>query len=192
MTSILVKPLDEKTLKLRAEFLSTARIHVNFLVKSQEAVQQLSHLTIFSSSSQFVILRIYLRLCLIKDVEITTESLQICFRVEPTQLAFIILGASMAALALMILVVAILATGNTRHEVYRSSFGRTGGTVACMIFIFVTYVLLLCWLIVFACCIVMTVFYSLSWGVCNTDEIGWEDGFIDFYPYHFLFPSGKS
>ena len=114
------------------------------------------------------------------------------FRVEPTQLAFIILGASMAALALMILVVAILATGNTRHEVYRSSFGRTGGTVACMIFIFVTYVLLLCWLIVFACCIVMTVFYSLSWGVCNTDEIGWEDGFIDFYPYHFLFPSGKN
>ena len=113
------------------------------------------------------------------------------FRVEPTQLAFIILGASMAALALMILVVAILATGNTRHEVYRSSLGRTGGTIACMIFIFVTYLLLLCWLVVFGCCIIMTVFYSLSWGVCNTDEIGWEDGFIDFYPYHFLFPSGK-
>ena len=35
----------------------------------------------------------------------------------------------MAALALMILVVAILATGNTRHEVYRSSLGRTGGTI---------------------------------------------------------------
>ena len=48
---------------------------------------------------------------------------------EPTQLGFIILGASMAALALMILVVAILATGNTRHEVYRSSLGRTGGTI---------------------------------------------------------------
>ena len=97
----------------------------------------------------------------------------------------------MAALALMILMVAILATGNTRHEVYRSSLGRTGGTIACMIFIFVTYILLFCWLIVFACCIVMTVFYSLSWGVCNTDEIGWEDGFIDFYPYHFMFPTGK-
>ena len=34
-------------------------------------------------------------------------------RVEPTQLAFVILGASMAALALMILGTAILATGNT-------------------------------------------------------------------------------
>ena len=116
----------------------------------------------------------------------------------------------MAALALMILVVAILATGNTRHEVYRSSLGRTGGTIgkiitiqkdesdfyisftisACVIFIFVTYVLLLCWLLVFGCCIIMTIFYSLSWGVCNTDEIGWDDGFIDFYPYHFLFPQG--
>ncbi len=51
------------------------------------------------------------------------------FRVEPTQLAFIILGASMAALALMILVVAILATGETRHGVYRSSLGRVGGRI---------------------------------------------------------------
>ena len=38
------------------------------------------------------------------------------YRVEPTQLAFVILGASMAALALMILVTAILATGATRWE----------------------------------------------------------------------------
>ena len=50
-------------------------------------------------------------------------------RVEPVQLAFIILGASMAALALIILVVGFLATGSTRHNVYRTTFGRTGGTV---------------------------------------------------------------
>ena len=48
---------------------------------------------------------------------------------EPVQLAFIILGASMAALALIILVVGFLATGSTRHNVYRTTFGRTGGTV---------------------------------------------------------------
>ena len=35
----------------------------------------------------------------------------------------------MAALALMILVVAVLATGATRHEVYRSSGGRVGGRI---------------------------------------------------------------
>ena len=44
-------------------------------------------------------------------------------------MAFIILGASMAALALMILVVAILATGETRNGVYRSSLGRVGGRI---------------------------------------------------------------
>ena len=142
-------------------------------------------------------------------------------RVEPVQLAFIILGASMAALALIILVVGFLATGSTRHNVYRTTFGRTGGTVgmhlfpwnqfhekissikfhrllifclaisACCIFIAITYLLLLCWKGVFACCIVMTVFYSLHWGVCNTGEIGWQQGKIDFYPYHFMFPNGK-
>ena len=110
--------------------------------------------------------------------------------VEPTQLAFVVLGASMAALALMILVVACLATGATRHEVYRSSMGRAGGRIACVLFITITYTLLFAWIVAFACCVVMTVFYTISWGVCNTSEIGWEDGFIDFYPFHFLFPAG--
>lgn len=59
-----------------------------------------------------------------------------------------------------------------------------------MIFIFITYLLLFAWLIVLACCIVMTVFYTISWGVCNTDEIQWDQGFIDFYPFHFMFPAG--
>ena len=53
-------------------------------------------------------------------------------------------------------------------------------------------VLLFAWLVVLACCIVMTVFYTMSWGVCNTDEIRWDEGFIDFYPFHFMFPAGKN
>ena len=55
----------------------------------------------------------------------------------------------------------------------------------------------------------MTTFFTLSWGkekaglwkpkqvlkyefsgVCSTDEIGWENGVIDFYPLHFMFPAG--
>jgi len=97
----------------------------------------------------------------------------------------------MAAFALMILVVAFLATGSTRHTVYRSSMGRTSGRIACMIFIAITYFLLACWLAVFGCCIIMTVFCTVYWGVCNTDEIQWgrDDGFIDFYQFHFLFPA---
>jgi len=136
---------------------------------------------------------------LYRGVNLTLRLLQDVFKldrgldwVEPTQLAFVILGASMAALALMILVTAILATGATRMEVYRSSMGRAGGRVASACFIFITYILLLAWLLVLACCIVMTTFYTLSWGICSTDEIEWNrngDGVIDFYPLHFLFPA---
>ena len=147
------------------------------------------------------------------------------FRVEPTKLAFIILGASMAGLSIMILVVSSLATGSTRHEVYRTSSGRTYGRVgkwpkmiiltiqtvcgeklflnyqlyistwisACIIFIGIIYFLLVCWLIVFACNVIMLMVYSIYWGVCGTPEIkDWrDDGKIDFYQFHFLFPEGK-
>ena len=36
----------------------------------------------------------------------------------------------------------------------------------------------------------MTTFYTLSWGICSTEEIGWDNGVIDFYPLHFMFPQG--
>jgi len=132
-----------------------------------------------------------------RGVNLTLRLLQDVFHldrglqwVEPTQLAFVILGASMAALALMILVTAILATGDTRVKVYKSSAGRVGGRIASACFIFITYILLVAWLIVLACCIVMTTFYTLSWGICSTEEIGWDNGVIDFYPLHFMFPQG--
>jgi len=134
-----------------------------------------------------------------RGVNLTLRLLQEVFHldkglqwVEPTQLAFVILGASMAALALMILVTAFLATGATRVEVYRTSVGRAGGRIASAAFITITYVLLLAWLLVLGCCVVMTTFTTLGWGVCSTKEIGWFDGVIDFYPYHFMFPEGTS
>jgi len=60
-----------------------------------------------------------------------------------------------------------------------------------MFFILVTYLLLLAWLVVFACCVIMAVFCAVNWGVCNTTEIGFDEGKIDFYPFHFLFPEGN-
>jgi len=126
-----------------------------------------------------------LSLRLVQDVFHISNGLQ---WVEPTQLAFVILGASMAAIALMILVSSFLATGATRVEVYRSHVGRVGGRVATACFIFLTYILLLAWILVLFCCIIVTTFYSLSWGVCNTTEVSWQYGSIDFYPLNFLFP----
>ena len=60
-----------------------------------------------------------------------------------------------------------LATGATRVEVYRSHTGRVGGRVATAVFIFLTYILLLAWLLVLFCCIVITTGTTLSWGMSN-------------------------
>lgn len=54
-------------------------------------------------------------------------------RLEPVQLVFVIIGASMGALGLMILFVGCLATGATRHKVYRTWGGRVGGRVSCAV-----------------------------------------------------------
>ena len=51
--------------------------------------------------------------------------------------------------------------------------------------------MLLAWVGVLVCCIVVTTFYTVSWGICDTPEIEWQNGVIDFYPVHFLFPKGK-
>ena len=75
-----------------------------------------------------------LSLRVVQDVFHVDNSLE---WVEPTQLAFVILGACMAAIAVMILVSSILATGATRVEVYRSQVGRVGGRVATAAFIFI-------------------------------------------------------
>eukprot|EP00090_Calanus_glacialis_P007428 TRINITY_DN15865_c0_g1_i2.p1 TRINITY_DN15865_c0_g1~~TRINITY_DN15865_c0_g1_i2.p1 ORF type:complete len:123 (-),score=9.88 TRINITY_DN15865_c0_g1_i2:272-640(-) len=80
-----------------------------------------------------------------RGVNLTLRLLQDVFRldrglqwVEPTQLTFLIVGASMGAVSLMILVTAVLATGDTRVEVYRSPSGRVGGQIATGCFIFIT------------------------------------------------------
>ena len=53
------------------------------------------------------------------------------------------------------------------------------------------YLLLIAWILVLFCCIIVTTFTSLSWGVCSTEEVEWREGVIDFYPFHFLFPEGS-
>eukprot|EP00096_Caligus_rogercresseyi_P011170 TRINITY_DN4314_c0_g1_i2.p1 TRINITY_DN4314_c0_g1~~TRINITY_DN4314_c0_g1_i2.p1 ORF type:complete len:269 (-),score=58.45 TRINITY_DN4314_c0_g1_i2:308-1114(-) len=110
--------------------------------------------------------------------------------IEPTQISFIVLASIMAAVALMILCIAVLTTGGTRYDVYTSTLGRASGRFVSIILIGITYLLLILWLIKFGACVITTVFYTLSWGLCDTAEIAWEDGIIDFYPFHFMFPNG--
>lgn len=49
------------------------------------------------------------------------------------RLLLIILGGIMATLALIMLVVGCLATGSTRHSVYRAWKARVGGRLSCAI-----------------------------------------------------------
>jgi hypothetical protein len=55
------------------------------------------------------------------------------FRIGIVRLMLIILGGIMAALALIMLVVGCLATGSTRHTVYRAWKARVGGRFSCAI-----------------------------------------------------------
>ena len=50
------------------------------------------------------------------------------------------------------------------------------------------YFLLMCWLLVFILSTIITTMYSLIWGNCKFVS-GQEN--IDFYQFHFLFPSGS-
>lgn len=58
------------------------------------------------------------------------------FRVEwldSVQLAFVIIGACMGAVGLMILFVGFLTTGETRRSVYKAWTARVGGRISCAV-----------------------------------------------------------
>ena len=97
----------------------------------------------------------------------------------------------MGAVSVLILVTSILATGDTRLEVYTTHRGRMGGRVATLFFIILSYVLLVAWLGMLMINLVVTTLYTLSWGVCSNTEVRAEDGVLDFYILNFLFPSGS-
>lgn len=55
------------------------------------------------------------------------------FRVEAVQMVCVVGGACMGALGLMLLCLGCLATGATRHKVYRAWRARVGGRISCAI-----------------------------------------------------------
>ena len=66
-------------------------------------------------------------------VEFNDESRIYGFRIEPVQLTFILLGAIMGALGIVLLCVGCLATGATRYSVYSGRRSVTGGRISCAI-----------------------------------------------------------
>ncbi|CAL4086021.1 unnamed protein product, partial [Meganyctiphanes norvegica] len=109
------------------------------------------------------------------------------YRVEPVQLTFMVVGAGMGGLGLMILFVGCLSTGDTRNKVYKTWRGRVGGRISCAIFMGITYLLSLAWLLMLICLVLVTVMYTLAWLQCQYIP---ENSCIDYNQFNFLFPSG--
>ncbi|XP_044002950.1 neuronal membrane glycoprotein M6-a isoform X2 [Aphidius gifuensis] len=109
---------------------------------------------------------------------------------EPLQYTFATIGVSMAALGFMILCVGCLTTGATRHKVYRAWRSRVGGRISCAVFMAVTYILTVIWLLVFAALIIITVSFTFFWKICNSDGVEKRETCIDFTQFSFVFPDG--
>ncbi|XP_014467424.1 PREDICTED: proteolipid protein DM beta isoform X2 [Dinoponera quadriceps] len=108
---------------------------------------------------------------------------------DAMQLVFASVGACMAALGFMILCVGCLATGATRHKVYRAWRSRVGGRISCAVFMTIIYILQLAWLLIFAFLVITTLIFTIFWGLCSNPRVQSLDDCIDFTQFSFMFPN---
>ncbi|KAJ8668602.1 hypothetical protein QAD02_010265 [Eretmocerus hayati] len=108
---------------------------------------------------------------------------------EGVQMTFTIIAASMAALGFMILCVGCLATGATRTKVYRAWRTRVGGRISCAVFMTITYLLKIFWLLIFAFLIVTSFIFIIFWQMCENPRVQSLQDPIDFVQFSFLFPN---
>lgn len=76
-------------------------------------------------------------------------------------------GAVMATLAIVLLIIGFLATGATRRQVYTGTWSRITGRIAAAFFILLTYFLMIVWFLICCLLLVVTVFFVLSITNCN-------------------------
>lgn len=91
--------------------------------------------------------------------------------IEAIQMIFVIIAASMAALGFMILFVGFLATGATRHKVYRAWGSRVGGRISCAVFMVFTYILKIVWIVILCFLSIVTFVFTLFWKMCLKTEV---------------------
>ncbi|CAO1435118.1 unnamed protein product [Diamesa serratosioi] len=108
--------------------------------------------------------------------------------IEAVQMIFVILGSAMAALGFMILFVGFLATGATRHKVYRAWGSRVGGRISCIVFMTITYILQIVWIIILCLLSITTFVFTLFWKMCSKTEVQTHRTCIDLTQFNFLFP----
>uniref|UniRef100_U5EXZ1 Putative conserved plasma membrane protein n=1 Tax=Corethrella appendiculata TaxID=1370023 RepID=U5EXZ1_9DIPT len=109
--------------------------------------------------------------------------------IEAVQMIFVVVGASMAALGFMILFVGCLATGATRYKVYRAWGSRVGGRISCAIFMSITYLLNIVWILILCFLAVVTFLFTVFWNMCSNPNVQAHRDCIDLTQFYFMFPS---
>ncbi|XP_022906290.1 proteolipid protein DM beta isoform X2 [Onthophagus taurus] len=110
------------------------------------------------------------------------------FWVEAIQMTFVIIGACMGALGLMILTIGCLATGQTRYKVYKAWRSRVGGRISCAVFMVITYILQIAWILMFCFLIIITFTFTTFWYMCDNPRVQDRRDCIDFTQFYFFFP----
>lgn len=82
------------------------------------------------------------------------------------RLAFILVAGVMVFVALLLLILGFLSTGTTRRQVYSGWRSRIGGRISCAIFIIITYLLYICWLLIFSISAILVFVYSGFSSLC--------------------------
>ncbi|KAF5302268.1 hypothetical protein FQA39_LY10307 [Lamprigera yunnana] len=111
-------------------------------------------------------------------------------KIDAIQMTFVIIGACMGALGCMILGVGCLATGATRRKVYRAWRSRVGGRISCAIFMTITYILQIAWILMFCFLAITTFIFTIFWNMCENPQVKELIVCIDFTQFYFLFPRG--
>lgn len=108
--------------------------------------------------------------------------------IETLQIIFVIIGSTMGAIGFMILFIGFLATGATRHKVYRAWGSRIGGRISCAIFMTITYMLNLVWLMILVFLVVVTFVFTVFWNLCSNTDVETHRTCIDLTQFIFMFP----
>ncbi|XP_063696161.1 neuronal membrane glycoprotein M6-a isoform X2 [Culicoides brevitarsis] len=112
--------------------------------------------------------------------------------IDAIQIIFVIVGASMAALGFMILFVGCLATGATRHKVYRAWGSRVGGRISCAVFMGITYILKLIWIVILCVMAIVVFIFVIFWNMCSNPDVAEKhSNCIELNQFYFLFPAGQ-
>lgn len=112
------------------------------------------------------------------------------FWVDAVKMTFVLIGACMGALGLMILTVGFLATGATRHKVYRGWGSRVSGRLSCAVFMGITYVLQIAWILMFCFLVVVSFVFTTFWKMCENPRVASFQDSIDLTQFYFFFPEG--